>query len=279
MRVTPGMRRRSTSICLKKISRTPRCVPVTLPPGLARLRANPSPTGSKRWTTIGRFGAAFCSQCTRKLRSRMAPSYLPLAISCTALGSFVSQSLRMGTTCGTSSRSTPSRRPSSANGLTNIAWMYARKSLGTTPSSTSSMASSATRFIPGLAASLPGKPAANAPAAADARKRRRLNRSPVRRRLPVDHDPVGLDGDVSALNQVLEDAAHHLARAADAARDLGLGELLGDVLHAVLRDRALQQQACHAPVGVHEREAAHVLGEHPDAPDQLVDEVVGEGGM
>src|SRR5689334_12255939 len=103
------------------------------------------------------------------------------------------------------------------------------------------------------------RPALRAPQATDAARkaasaRRREFISPVRRRLAVDEDAVGLHGDVAALHEVLEDAAHHLAGAPHAARDLRLRELLGHELPALLRDRLVEQEARDPPVRIHERE-------------------------
>src|SRR4051812_49996710 len=57
--------------------------------------------------------------------------------------------------------------------------------------------------------------------------RKRCGDLPVRREFLQQDDLLRLDGDVAAGSEVLEDAAHHLARAADARGDVVLRQALG----------------------------------------------------
>src|SRR6185436_2502521 len=84
-------------------------------------------------------------------------------------------------------------------------------------------------------------------------------RLPARGRRLVDGDAAGLDRDVAAGGEVAQDAVDHLARGADARRDVLLRQLLRDHQLAALLDRELEQDARHAPVDVEHRQAAHVL--------------------
>src|SRR5712691_10565400 len=63
--------------------------------------------------------------------------------------------------------------------------------------------------------------------------------SPVGGQFLVNRDVLGVDGDVAAGGEVLDDAAHHLARAADPRGDIVLREAFGDDAFAVLLDRVL----------------------------------------
>src|SRR5688572_28013447 len=85
-------------------------------------------------------------------------------------------------------------------------------------------------------------------------------RSPACRRFLVDGDEAVLDGDVAARAQVAEDAAHHVARGANALGDLLLRDLVGDVQLAVfLLHGEVEQQARHAPVHVEQRRSFTLL--------------------
>src|SRR5258708_7248254 len=63
--------------------------------------------------------------------------------------------------------------------------------------------------------------------------------SPMRREFPVNGDLLGVDRNVAARGEVLDDAVHHLARAADSRGDIVLGQALGHYARALLLDRVL----------------------------------------
>src|SRR3974390_779001 len=70
---------------------------------------------------------------------------------------------------------------------------------------------------------------------------------PVRREALVDADLLGVDRDVPARGEVLDDAVHHLARAADALGDVRRRQAIGADARAVLLDRALAAELGEAP--------------------------------
>src|SRR4029079_19304896 len=86
-------------------------------------------------------------------------------------------------------------------------------------------------------------------------------RSPRGRRLPRDHDPAAREGEVAASGQVLDDAAHHLARGADAIGDVLLRQPLADApLAAFGRIGDVVQTPDDTRVDVLERQALDALG-------------------
>src|SRR5712691_3349231 len=90
--------------------------------------------------------------------------------------------------------------------------------------------------------------AARAAACADAREAPRA--SPMRREFLVDRDLLGVDRNVAAGGEVLDDAVHHLARAADTRGDIVLGQALGHYPGALLLDRVLVDELGEAAVDV-----------------------------
>src|ERR671915_1817681 len=71
---------------------------------------------------------------------------------------------------------------------------------------------------------------------------------PARGRGLVDGDAAAFDADIAAGGEVAQDAVDHLARGADARRDVLLREPLRDDELAVSLHRELEQDARHAPV-------------------------------
>src|SRR5512145_1262885 len=100
----------------------------------------------------------------------------------------------------------------------------------------------------------------------------RRRASPFRRGLAHDHDALLLERDVAALHEVLEDAAHHLARAPHAAGDVRLAQALDHQSPAFIA-RRIEEQPRHAPVDVEQGQVSDRLRELPDAADELADEV------
>src|SRR2546427_5314356 len=99
---------------------------------------------------------------------------------------------------------------------------------------------------------------------------------PVGRELAVHDDLLRLDRDVAAGGEVAQDAAHHLARAADARRDLRLGETVRDDAAAAALDGAFLEILHQAAVDVLQREVHHARRERAHLADQLAQQVFRE---
>src|SRR5918992_3402363 len=80
---------------------------------------------------------------------------------------------------------------------------------------------------------------------------------PARGRGLVDGDAAAFDADIAAGGEVAQDTIDHLARGADARRDVLLRELLGNHQLAVTLHREVEQGARDAPVYVQHGEVAH----------------------
>src|SRR5438046_8077211 len=97
--------------------------------------------------------------------------------------------------------------------------------------------------------------------AASVRARGAAAPSPMRRELLVNRNLLGVDRDVPARREVLDDAIHHLARTADSRGDIVLGETLGHYAHALLLDRVLVDELGEPAVDIFPGAVEHLLGE------------------
>src|SRR5260221_14700213 len=84
--------------------------------------------------------------------------------------------------------------------------------------------------------------AAGAAARAEARAAPRA--SPMRGELLVNRDLLGVDRNVAARSEVLDDAVHHLARAADTPGDILLRQAFGHDSRPVVFDREIGRASC-----------------------------------
>src|SRR4029077_20855306 len=100
--------------------------------------------------------------------------------------------------------------------------------------------------------------------------------SPVRRQLLVNRNLPGVDRTVAAGAEVLDDAVHHLARAADSRGDVVLGEALGHHAHALLLDRVLFDELGEPAVDILEGQVENLLGEAAHLADEHADQVPSE---
>src|SRR2546427_11926629 len=100
--------------------------------------------------------------------------------------------------------------------------------------------------------------------------------SPVRRELLMNRNLLGVDRDVAARGEVLDDAVHHLARAADSRRDIVLGQALGHYARALLLDRVLVDELGEPAVDVLQGQVEDLLGEAAYLADQHADQVARE---
>src|SRR3982074_982140 len=100
--------------------------------------------------------------------------------------------------------------------------------------------------------------------------------SPVRREFLVTRDLLGVDRNVAARGEVLDDAVHHLARAADSRGDIVLGQALGHYARALLFDRVLVDELGEAAVDVLQGQVEDLVGEAAHLADQHADQVARE---
>src|SRR5258706_232288 len=100
--------------------------------------------------------------------------------------------------------------------------------------------------------------------------------SPMRGELLVNRDLLGVDRNVAAGGEVLDDAVHHLARAADSRGDIVLGQALGHYARALLLDRVLVDEFGEATVDVLQGQVEDLVGEAAHLPDQHADQVARE---
>src|SRR5258708_35420049 len=100
--------------------------------------------------------------------------------------------------------------------------------------------------------------------------------SPMRREFPVNGDLLGVDRNVAARGEVLDDAVHHLARAADSRGDIVLGQALGHYARALLLDRVLVDEFGEAAVDVLQGQVEDLLREAAPLADQHADQVARE---
>src|SRR4029453_10117296 len=100
--------------------------------------------------------------------------------------------------------------------------------------------------------------------------------SPVRRELLQDLYAFRVDRNIAAGGEIANDAAHHLARTADARRDIALREPFGDDALSVVLDCVLLHETNEPSVDVLQREVAYFRRERPHAGDQLLQHVAGE---
>src|SRR5439155_20763582 len=96
--------------------------------------------------------------------------------------------------------------------------------------------------------------------------------SPMRRELLVNRNLLGVDRNVAARGEVLDDAVHHLARTADSRGDIVLGETLGQYAHALLLDRVLVDELGEPAVDVLQGQVENLLGEAAHLADQHADQ-------
>src|SRR5260221_2834030 len=110
--------------------------------------------------------------------------------------------------------------------------------------------------------------AAGAAARAEARAAPRA--SPMRGELLVNRDLLGVDRNVAARSEVLDDAVHHLARAADSRGDIVLGQALGHYARALLLDRVLVDELGEPAVDVLQGQSSEQHTSAPHSPSDLV---------
>src|SRR5882672_490397 len=100
--------------------------------------------------------------------------------------------------------------------------------------------------------------------------------SPMRREFLVNRNLLGVDRNVAARGEILDDAVHHLARAADTRGDIVLGQALGHYARAPLLDRVLVDELGEAAVDVLQGQVEDLLGEAAHLADQHADQVARE---
>src|ERR1700719_3246759 len=97
--------------------------------------------------------------------------------------------------------------------------------------------------------------------------------SPPGRRLFQDCYGSILDAEITARDQVLEQAADHVARSSDPLGDVLLGEFLRNDQRPVLLDGQRHDQPDQPAVDVGQRQTLHGLGGDAHTPNQLLDQM------